>query len=120
MAVKKMLIAGIIMAVSASAMASEKVKNIKGVQGKKVSFSVESNPTTGYGWMIKSLPDELIFVSSSYEQSKDCGEGAVGCSGKETFNFIAQKTGKGELKLIYGQSFDKASWKESIVNVDIK
>lgn len=120
MAVKKMLIAGIMMAASASVVASEKVKDIKGVQGKEVSFSVESNPTTGYGWMIKNLPDELIFISSSYEQSKSCGEGAVGCSGKETFNFIAHKPGKGELKLIYGKSFDKASWKESTINVDIK
>lgn len=120
MKVKKMLIAGVIMAISFSAMASEKVKNIRGVQGKVVSFSVESNPTTGYGWMIKSLPDELIFISSSYEKSSDCREGAVGCSGKETFNFIAHKSGKGVLKLIYGQSFDKASWKESIINVDIK
>lgn len=120
MAAKKMLIACAMMAISASAVASDTAQYIKGEQGKEISFSVESNPTTGYGWMIKSLPAELIFVSNSYEQSKDCGEGAVGCSGKETFNFIAQKSGTGELKLIYGQSFDKGSWKETTVKIDIK
>ncbi len=120
MTVKKILISCMMMAVSASTVASEKVNDIKGEQGKEVSLSMESNPTTGYGWMIKSLPKELFLVSKIYEQSKDCGEKVVGCSGTETFNFIANKSGKGELKLIYGKSFDRDSWKETTVKVDIK
>lgn len=113
-------IIGILMAVPASTIAAEKALNINGTLDKEVHLSLESNPSTGYSWMIKNLPEQLIFVSSVYEQSDDCNKGAVGCSGKETLTFIAQKPGKGELKLLHGRSFDKASWTESTVNVDIK
>lgn len=120
MKVSKMMITGVMMAATFSVLASDRVTDIRGTQGNEVNFSVENNPTTGYSWMIKSLPSELIFVSSSYEQSKECENGAVGCSGKVTFNFIAQKSGKSELKLIHGQSFDKESWEEMTVKVNIK
>ncbi|MCS3403259.1 protease inhibitor I42 family protein [Pantoea sp. B566] len=119
MSTAKMVMASMMMVMAVSSVASEKVTEIEGKQGKEVSFSVESNPTTGYSWMIKRLPEQLMLVSSSYEQSADCKKGAVGCSGKETFTFIAQKPGKGELNLIHGQAFDKSSWKETIVKVNI-
>lgn len=108
------------MATSTSVIASDKNIYLEGNQGKEMHFSVESTPSTGYSWMIKSLPEELVFVSRDYEQSKDCKNGAVGCSGKDTFTFIAQKPGKGELKLINGQAFDKTSWEEKTITVKIK
>lgn len=120
MAIVKMMMSGLLMVIATSAGASEKVKNIEAKLGQEVSFSVESNPSTGYEWMIKSLPDELIFVSSYYEQSSECKKRSVGCSGKETFNFIAQKSGKGELKLIHGRVFDESSWEETTVKIDIR
>ncbi|HGG2997403.1 TPA: protease inhibitor I42 family protein, partial [Salmonella enterica subsp. enterica serovar Aberdeen] len=116
----KILIAGLMMAASASVLASDKGIHLDGVQGKEVKLALDSSPTTGYSWMIKTLPKELIFVSSSYEQSEECKNGAVGCSGKEIFTFIAQKSGSDELKLIHGQPFDKSTWKENTVAVKIK
>ncbi|PQK94909.1 protease inhibitor I42 family protein [Pantoea ananatis] len=116
----KIMIPAVMMAMSVSAAASDKVTTIEGKQGKEVSISVESNPSTGYSWMIKSLPDELIYAYSNFEQSAECKKGEVGCPGKETFTFIANKSGKGVLRLIYGQAFDKSTWEESEVKVNIK
>ncbi len=95
-------------------------QTLTGVKGKVVELAVESNPTTGYQWMIKQLPPELIFVASDYQQTSDCPKGAVGCPGKQTFTFIAQHAGTGTLQLIYGRSFDKTSWKEKDVLITIK
>lgn len=89
-------------------------------KGDNLIVSLESNPSTGYGWMIKSLPKELIFVSSYYEQSKDCKDGAIGCSGTEKFNFIVQQTGVADIKMIYGRAFDKKTWNETKITVSIK
>ncbi|WP_419720955.1 protease inhibitor I42 family protein [Pectobacterium carotovorum] len=44
----------------------------------------------------------------------------VGCGGKQTFYFIGKESGKGTLKLIYGQPFGKSTWKAHKVNADIK
>ncbi|ELK8694092.1 protease inhibitor I42 family protein [Erwinia papayae] len=120
MKIAKVIAASLAIAFSVSAVAAKDSTLINGTKGKEVQISLDSNPTTGYSWMIKKLPKELIFVSSSYEQSKECKDGAVGCSGKETFTFIAQKSGTDELKLIHGQPFDKSTWKENTVSVKIK
>nr|WP_224555346.1 protease inhibitor I42 family protein [Pectobacterium versatile] len=43
----------------------------------------------------------------------------VGCGGEQTFYFIGTGSGKGTLKLIYGQPFNKSTWEEHEFNVDI-
>ncbi|MDX6916137.1 protease inhibitor I42 family protein [Pectobacterium carotovorum] len=113
-------LSGVVMLVSAGVHAAENAKNLDGTAGKEVRLSLEANPTTGYSWMLESLPSELIFVSSRYQQSKECKEGMVGCGGEQTFYFIGKASGKGTLKLIYGQPFDKSTWEEHKVNVEIK
>ncbi|HBZ7326268.1 protease inhibitor I42 family protein [Klebsiella michiganensis] len=120
MTITKNILTGLLMIASTSVLASNKAPHLEGKSGNEIHFSVESKLTTGYSWMIKSMPDSLIFVSSDYKQSEDCKDGAVGCSGKQTFTFIAQKTGKGELTLINGQPFDKTTWKEKVMTVNIK
>lgn len=120
MTIKKNIFTGLLLIASTSVLASNKAAHLEGRSGDEIHFSVESKPTTGYRWMIKGIPESLIFVSSDYKQSEDCKDGAVGCSGKQTFTFIAQKTGKGELTLINGQPFDKSTWKEKVMIVNIK
>ena len=115
-----LLLTGAVMLSSLPVFAADTLPQIEVVQGKIVRLSVESNPTTGYQWMISKLPQELIFVSSDYQQNKDCPKGAVGCSGKQTFTFIAQQAGTTSLQLIYGRAFDKTSWQEKTVPVVIK
>ncbi|MBT0730609.1 protease inhibitor I42 family protein [Rosenbergiella nectarea] len=114
------LLTGVLLLSSSPLFAAESVPTLEGAQGKIVQLEVKSNPTTGYQWMISKLPQELIFVSSDYQQNKDCPKGAVGCSGKQTFTFIAQQAGTTSLQLIYGRAFDKTSWQEKTVAVVIK
>ncbi|WP_241613709.1 protease inhibitor I42 family protein [Rosenbergiella epipactidis] len=120
MNIAKIIASGLAIAFSLSAVAADNSKVINGTKGKEVKITLDSNPSTGYSWMLKKLPNELIFVSSGYEQSKDCKDGAVGCPGKETFYFIAQKSGSDKMVLIHGQPFNKSSWEESTVSVNIK
>ncbi|MBT0724872.1 protease inhibitor I42 family protein [Rosenbergiella sp. S61] len=113
------LLAGAIMLSSLPLFAADTVPPLQGEKGKIVRVVVESNPTTGYQWMIRQLPQELIFVASDYQQNTDCPKGAVGCSGTQTFTFIAQQAGTANLQLIYGRSFDKTSWKDKTIPVII-
>lgn len=114
------ILSGMMMFATAGIHAAEKANNLDGTVGKEATLSLEANPTTGYRWMLDSLPSELILVSSDYQPSKDCKNGMVGCGGEQTFYFIGKAAGKGTLKLIYGQPFDKSTWKEHKVSVDIK
>ena len=67
----KAVVFGVMMSAAITANAANETTTVTGEVGKDVKLSLESNPTTGYGWMIKDLPDGLIFVSGGYEQSKD-------------------------------------------------
>lgn len=69
------------------------------------SFELKSNPTTGYGWMVKKIPNNVVLLGMEYEQSKDC-DGNLGCGGVEKFFFKAIKIGNGKIELKYGPSFE--------------
>lgn len=116
----KAIVFGMMMSAVMSANAATETTTITGDVGKEITLTLESNPTTGYGWMIKTLPDDLIFVSAGYQQSKECLTRATGCGGDEVFYFIGEKKGESTLKLIYGQSFNKSSWQEKEIKVVIK
>ncbi|WP_241608287.1 protease inhibitor I42 family protein [Rosenbergiella australiborealis] len=115
-----MIIAGIAMLLSLPALATDQKQRLEGVEGQLVQLVVASHPTTGYQWMIKQLPKQLIFISADHQHPENCPKGAVGCPTQQTFTFIAQQKGSADLQLIYGRSFDKASWKVETVAVTIK
>lgn len=110
----------VIISAGISTHASGNMTTVTADVGKDVKLSLESNPTTGYSWMIKNLPDGLIFVSGGYQQSKDCPKKAVGCGGEEVLHFIGEKVGESTLKLIYGQPFNKSGWQEKEIKIVIK
>ncbi|MGV3346115.1 protease inhibitor I42 family protein [Enterobacteriaceae bacterium LUAb1] len=89
-------------------------------KGKETVLSLDSNPTTGYVWMIKKLPTELVFVSSDFTKDPACKAGASGCSGKQSFVFIGDKAGKGKLEMIHGRSFDQSTWQKREIDVTVK
>lgn len=87
------------------------------VEGKLFTVSLPSNPTTGYTWILRTLPSRISLVSSDYHQSDSCKKGMVGCGGEQVFTFRAEKNGHGTIELQYGrpweQSVDKI-WSERI------
>ncbi|AFN57238.1 Proteinase inhibitor I42, chagasin [Zymomonas mobilis subsp. mobilis ATCC 29191] len=43
-------------------------------------IKLPSNPTTGFGWMVKTIPANVILTGMRYKDSDGC-KGAVGCGG---------------------------------------
>lgn len=82
-------------------------------------IKLPSNPTTGFGWMVKTIPDNVILTGMSYKQSDNCN-GADGCGGEETLFFKALKKGKGNIILKYGRPFEKIPAKSTIKTVFVK
>ena len=102
-----------------SAVAGQVPSSLKGVTGTPVPLVLDANPSTGYQWMVSGLPRGLLLIPGDYAQSSDCKPGVVGCGGQQTFYLLAEKPLSSTLKLIYGRSFDKSSWQEKNVRVDI-
>ena len=71
--------------------------------GDEFEVRLESNPTTGYGWVVVAQPDVIELVSDDF-QAPDTD--LVGAGGIEVFVFEATAPGAGELRLEYVRSFD--------------
>lgn len=106
-------------AMMSTAMASTTPQTLNAQVGKLAHISLEANPTTGYTWMVKQLPSNLILIDGHYQEDPH-KEGMVGGGGHYTYTFIGQHAGTAKLQLIYGQSFDKSSWKTRTITVHVK
>jgi len=71
--------------------------------GDTFEVQLESNPTTGYGWVVAEQPEGVTVRSSDY-QAPDTS--LVGAGGIEVFVFEATAAGSGTLRLDYVRSFD--------------
>lgn len=81
--------------------------------GSQVDFEVfeefevqlESNPSTGYGWVISegSMPAAIDLMSEGFDPGDS---GLVGAAGTQWFHFEAVESGAGVLRLEYLRPFD--------------
>ena len=71
---------------------------------QKATLTLESNPTTGYQWIVEQDP-EIFDISSEYIE--DAAEGAtepmVGVGGTETFTLTPKKEGRTKINFLYKQ-----------------
>lgn len=81
-------------------------------------ITLPSNPTTGYDWIVRQLPEQVALTGMDYAQSPDCKEGMVGCGGTTTLYFKAVKAGTGKLVLQNARPFEKLP--DVITNINIK
>ena len=93
---------------------ADPLQELNAVVGDIANLSLDSNPTTGYSWMIKSLPNSLILVDSSYTAHET---GLIGSGGVHTYTFLGQRPGNTTLELIYGQPWNELSWNQKRVPV---
>jgi predicted secreted protein len=70
--------------------------------GKDFVVELESNPTTGFQWVLKNAPEGVTFVSSTYQAPKS---GAVGAPTQQLLTFKAVKAGTWPVELVYEQPF---------------
>lgn len=68
--------------------------------------SLPSNPTTGYNWIVRQLPEQVALTGMDYAQSPDCKEGMTGCGGATTLHFKAVKAGTGKLIVQYARPWE--------------
>ncbi len=71
--------------------------------GDEIEVHLDSNPTTGYGWVVTAQPEVIKLLSNGF-QAPDTD--LVGAGGVDVFVFEATSSGSGELRLEYVRSFD--------------
>ncbi len=83
--------------------------------GDSFSFSLDSNPTTGYMWSAHFNPEFLELVDTEYEPSSDL----IGAGGIESFEFRALNVGDTEITMVYERSWEEGYIEKAIYNVHI-
>ena len=78
-----------------------------------VSFSLDSNPTTGYSWQV-AQSEELFKIETVYAENEHA-EGMVGVGGKETFTLTPLKSGSTEVTLTYLRPWEGGEKADQIV-----
>lgn len=73
--------------------------------GDVLNFELESNPTTGYEWVVDYDRDFLVLVHSSFIESEK--KGLVGVPGKQRFRFKAIKKGETTIEFLYRRPWEK-------------
>ncbi|THD53484.1 proteinase IV [Enterobacteriaceae bacterium ML5] len=101
-------------AMAGTTMLSKSVKN-----GERFDISLRSNPSTGYTWMLRTLPAQLMLVSARYSQSANCKAGVTGCGGDQVFSFKGVSTGTGKIELVYGRSWEADTAKTEVMTVTV-
>jgi inhibitor of cysteine peptidase len=87
-------------------------------QTSDFSFSLESNPSTGYQWTVNNYDTgKLQFLGSTYQAKKPV---LVGSGGMQVFKFKVLNPSANldtKISLSYARSWEKSSVKKQIVHV---
>jgi inhibitor of cysteine peptidase len=87
--------------------AKDNGRAIELASGQELVVSLESNPTTGYGWEVSGIDGAVLVQLGEAEYAQGGAEGMVGAGGTETFRFTAQGSGQTTLTLIYHRAWEK-------------
>lgn len=89
------------------------------VTGDQFQVDLESNPSTGYSWILDLLPttDILILRSSGFTPPET---DEVGTAGTESFIFEATGPGAGIIRLDYIRPFEEQAIPERVVEIIIR
>ena len=68
--------------------------------GDSLDIKLETNSSTGYSWTYDLAGDDIVILSNTYEEGKNC-EGLDGCAGYEIYTVTALKPGNITLTLTY-------------------
>jgi inhibitor of cysteine peptidase len=87
-------------------------------QTSEFSFSLESNPTTGYQWALNSFDtNKLQYLGSTYQAKKPV---LIGSGGMQVFKFKVLNPSANldtKISLSYARSWEKSSVKKQVVHV---
>lgn len=74
--------------------------------GESFRIVLPTSGSTGYSWIIRTLPPQVALTGMDYAPSAECRAGMTGCSGMTQLFFKAVKPGKGELRLQYARPWE--------------
>lgn len=76
--------------------------------GQVLEVTLESNPTTGYGWEVSEVDGAVLAQEgeAQFQEAPTEGEQVVGAGGVQTFRFTASP-GETTLTLVYRRSWEK-------------
>lgn len=80
--------------------------------GKTLALSLESNPTTGYGWEIAELDQSIL--SETYHEYEADSPALPGSGGREIWRFKALRSGSMTLRLEY-----RRPWEEGVEPIEV-
>ena len=83
-----------------------------------VSFSLDSNPTTGYSWTVTQEP-ELFNVGEEYlENSHE--EGMTGVGGQQVFSLAPKEAGTSEVTFTYARPWEDPEADSTVVSYTVE
>ena len=83
--------------------------------GSSFTLSLDSNPTTGYGWTAHFDGQLLELVDTRFEPSSDL----IGAGGVETFEFRAVQGGDTAVTLVYERTWEEGYLQKVVYRVHI-
>ncbi len=92
-------------------------------KGQVMSITLESNPSTGYGWFATSSnPDVLTQMGEPEYQApaSDSTNPIVGAAGAETYYFQAADTGTATLTLDYKRGWETTATPEKTITITVE
>ncbi len=78
-------------------------------KGQTLVISLESNPTTGYGWEVMKINDSMLEQMGEAEFKTSPSHDVVGAGGVEVFRFQIKEVGTTYLELGY-----RRFWEEDV------
>lgn len=89
--------------------------------GSQFSIELKSNPTTGYLWILRKLPENVAYIGSQYKENISCkNKKLVGCGGNTTMHFIAVSPGMSKVVLQYAQPWEPLPKESTTYDINIK
>jgi inhibitor of cysteine peptidase len=99
--------------------AADNGRTLELAAGQILVVSLDSNPTTGYGWEVSEIDGALLAQAGEPEYVQGGAEGMVGAGGMETYRFVASGSGQTTLTLIYHRAWEKGVAPIDTFSVDV-
>ncbi len=94
-------------------------KEITVNKGSAIVIKLPSNPTTGFDWYIRQLPENLQQEGAKTYIPSKSDKNLLGAGGTTEFKFKAVKSGEGTLILIYKRNWEGVTSKNKQFEVKI-
>ncbi|HEY32953.1 MAG TPA: protease inhibitor I42 family protein [Dehalococcoidia bacterium] len=88
--------------------ASHDGQEIEVAAGTLLVITLESNPTTGFGWQLSEPIDEglIALIESRYQPCENAEQGTVGAGGSEVWTFETLATGVATISMEYSRPWE--------------